>query len=112
MIRRLPEGFEALEPFVDQWVHGGFQDRFVTRYTSEMADISAFYDAAAPLADQGLSEIGRVGLETQSEEHVTLFRLLMALAHVAVAVERYRQPRPKSVNWPATLVVTKGSYPS
>lgn len=108
----LPAGFEVLEPFVASWALGDFQARFLARYESDMPAIRRFYDAITPLADQALDHLSGRPLADLNESEATLFRLLLALAHVAVAVERYGQPRPKSVTWPATLVVTQGSFPS
>ncbi|AEG51449.1 hypothetical protein Sphch_3867 [Sphingobium chlorophenolicum L-1] len=111
MVQALPPGFEALEPFVAHWARDDFQARFVTRYESSFADIQAFYDAITPLADRILQTLEQTELNAMPDGHKTLFRLLMALAHIAVAVERHRQPRPRSITWPTTLEVTQGSFP-
>lgn len=108
----LPPGFEALEPFVPIWALDDFQARFLARYDSDMAEIRPFYDAMTPLADAALEELGRQDLANLSERHAVLFKMLMSLVHVAVPVERYGQPRPKSVTWPAGLTVTQGSFPA
>src|ERR1700761_9612313 len=51
--RRLPAGFEDLEPFVDQWSLTGTQERHACRETASIGDIRRFYDtmlARAPAA--------------------------------------------------------------
>ncbi|KEQ53550.1 hypothetical protein [Sphingobium chlorophenolicum] len=111
MAQALPPGFEALEPFVAHWARDDFQARFITRYESSYEDIQAFYDAIMPMADRILQALEQTGLDDMPDAHRTLFKLLMALAHIAVAVERHRQPRPRSITWPTTLEVTQGSFP-
>lgn len=93
------------------WALDDFQRRFVARYESDMASIRAFYDAITPLADRALDRLGTRPLTDLDAGEMRLLRLLLALAHIAVPVERYGQPRPKAVNWPTTLVVTQGSFP-
>lgn len=108
---RLPAGFEALEPFVEVWAKDDFQSRFETRFESRMGDIRAFYDAMQPRANDALEHLEQYPLDQIPDDAMTLFKLVMALAHVAVAVERHNQPGPKNVTWPTTLRVTQGSYP-
>lgn len=109
--RTLPAGFEALEPYVDAWARDDFQGRFETRFTSDMAAILDFYDQMQPRADEALRYLETLPLEALPPEAERLFKLLMALAHVAVSVERHGQPGPKGVSWPTTLRVTQGSFP-
>nr|WP_314434110.1 hypothetical protein [uncultured Brevundimonas sp.] len=109
---RLPAGFEALEPFVDAWSRDDFQARFEARFESGMDDIRAFYDVMQPRANAALEHLEQYPLDAIPAESMALFKLLMALAHVAVAVERHNQPGPKNVTWPTTLRVTQGSSPS
>ncbi|WP_409019394.1 hypothetical protein [Brevundimonas vesicularis] len=108
---RLPQGFEDLEPYVDGWARDGFQARFETRFESGMDAIREFYAGMQPRADEALVHLEQYPLGEMPENAQTLFKLLMALAHVAVAVERHNQPGPKSVTWPTTLRVTQGSFP-
>lgn len=108
---RLPAGFETLEPFVDAWARDDFQARFETRFESGMDDIRTFYGAMQPRANEALEHLEQYPLDAIPPEAGVLFKLVMALAHVAVAVERHNQPGPKNVTWPTTLRVTQGSYP-
>lgn len=109
---RLPQGFESLEPFIDGWARDDFQSRFETRFESDMPSIRAFYDQMQPRAAEALEHLEQYPLNSFPEDATRLFQLLMALAHVAVAVERHNQPGPKNVTWPTTLRVTQGSSPS
>lgn len=109
---QLPSGFDALEPFVERWERADFQARFLTRYESDMDEIRAFYEAITPLADKALEHLSDHDFTDLAPPEATLLKLLLALAHIAIPVERYGQPRPKSVTWPTTLVVTQGSFPS
>ncbi|WP_295224601.1 hypothetical protein [uncultured Brevundimonas sp.] len=107
----LPAGFEALEPYVEVWARDDFQSRFEARFTSDMDAIREFYDQMQPRADDALRFLESLPLEALPPEAERLFKLLMALAHVAVSVERHGQPGPKGVGWPTTLRVTQGSFP-
>lgn len=107
----LPAGFDELESYVADWARDDFQSRFETRFTRDMAAIRDFYDHMQPRADDALTYLEGVPLDAMPPEAERLFKLLMALAHVAVSVERHGQPGPKNVAWPTTLRVTQGSYP-
>ncbi|MEC3911891.1 hypothetical protein U5A82_15860 [Sphingobium sp. CR2-8] len=108
----LPPGFEDLAPFLGYWNQPDCQARFVARFESDMDGIRSFYDAITPRADAALAELERFEITALPPAHQNLYGLLMSLAHVAVAVERYGQPRPKSVTWPTTLTVTQGIHPA
>lgn len=109
---RLPEGFERLEPYVDTWARDDFQARFEQRFESDMGAIHDFYDQMQPRAAEALDLLERYPLDALPEDAARLFKLLMALAHVAISVERHNQPGPKNVTWPTTLKVAQGSFPS
>lgn len=108
----LPAGFEALEPFVEDWALPSFNARLTARYDSRMVDLQAFYDVMQPLAEPALQRLEAYPFDALPEEMIVLFRLLMSLAHVAVSVERQKAPRPKSVKWPSNLSVIQGPSPA
>lgn len=108
----LPQEFEALEPFVEKWALADFNARLTARYNGEMAELQAFYDVMQPLAEPAMQVLEAHPFEALPEDLLPLFRLVMALAHVAVSGERQRAPRPKSVKWPSNLVVIEGPAPA
>jgi hypothetical protein len=108
----LPPGFESLEPFVATWALDDCQARYERRFDSDMASLTAFYDAMEPLADRALLYLDRQSRPDLSEAESNLFKLVMALAHVALAIERQKQPRPRNVAYPNTLTVVHCSDPA
>lgn len=112
MTNRLPAGFEKLEPFIDAWALPDFNARLAARYNSDMAALQAFYDAIQPVAEDAMVELEKHPYGALPEPALALFQLVMALAHVAVSVERQRAPRPKSVKWPSNLSVVSGPQPA
>jgi hypothetical protein len=107
----LPSGFEELEPFVAQWTKSTFQQRLEARSESAMADIESFYGAAAPRVPEMITALEGVSPEDRSPEQRRLYELLLGLAHVAHAVERYGQPTPKHTAYPNRLRVIAGPRP-
>lgn len=108
----LPGGFADLEPFVALWACSHFQDRFTTRYESNMEDIQAFYDAMLPRAEAILEALDDRPLDNLTGAWRRLFELLMAFSHVALAVERHGQPRAANTRYPTTLRVIQGGVPA
>jgi len=112
MTARLPEAFEALEPFVDRWALDDFQARYECRFDSDMTSINAFYGAMQPLAEHAMAEIERHPLDRLPPKVHTLFKLTMSLVHAAQAVECYRQPQPLNIIYPNELKILRCSEPS
>lgn len=107
----LPDGFADLEPFLEKWARPHFQDRFTVRCESTMDDIRAFYDAMLPRVEAVLEALGDQPLDRLKGPWRRLFDLLMAFAHVGMAVERHGQPRAANTRYPTTLRVVQGSTP-
>lgn len=109
--RLLPAGFEELEPFVPRWALDKFQRRLDERARSAMTDIQTFYDAVSARVDDIFAALDGHALDALPPPEHRLYNLLMALAHVAHAVERHGQPRPANTNYPNTLRVIAGPTP-
>lgn len=83
----LPQGYEALEPFVAQWAIAGSQARTEARSNSTPEARQAFFDAASPLLAQGLDMLDAKPLGGLNEAEKRLLDLFLSLAHVGMAVE-------------------------
>jgi len=89
----LPAGFEELEPFVDQWCLKGTQERHARRESASMEDIRRFYDAMLAKAPAAIAFLDGKAFDGLADDERRLMNLLLALGHVAVAVEVHGQPR-------------------
>jgi hypothetical protein len=89
----LPRGFEALEPFVEDWVLEDVAARLTKRLGSTIAEIRGFYDAILPLGEQALAYLRNYQLGALPPDGERLLKLMLALAEVGPAVEWYDNPR-------------------
>lgn len=89
----LPEGFADLEPFVADWVLPTSTARSRKRNSSQMSEITAFYDALQPRLKAVLEHLGTVPYDdTMPDEEHRLLGLALSLAEITPAVEWYDQP--------------------
>jgi len=107
----LPNGFEALEPFVAYWDVPSSEMRMRRRSEASMEDIKAFYDAMAPRGEQILQYLERFKMDALPEREARLFRLLLALAQAAMAVEMHGQPRVPFSPYPHAVTILKPPQP-
>jgi hypothetical protein len=98
--RGLPSGFEDLEAFVDQWSLPGTQERHACREAASIADIRRFYDAMLARAPAAIDFLDGKPFSGLADDEIRLMRLLLALGHVAVAVEVHGQPRAPHTPYP------------
>ena len=108
----LPPGFADLEPFVADWAHADFEARFDARYSADMKAITEFYHAMLPRADALLAVIEKQDLTALEGDNLNGYRLLMSLAHCALAVERHKQPRAPNTQYPNSVRIVKGPLPA
>jgi hypothetical protein len=85
--KRLPPGFEQLEPFVAQWAVKGTAAREQLRGTSTEADRAAFYDAAHDILPKALAYLDGKPLKDFDDGETALMNLMLSLAHVALSIE-------------------------
>ena len=105
----LPAGFEDLEPFLDQWCLTGTQERHVRRETASMEDIRRFYDAMLARAPDAIAFLEGKPFDGLADNERRLMQLLLALGHVAVAVEVHGQPRAPHTPYPHRVRLTQPS---
>lgn len=88
----LPAGFEALEPFIADWVLPDSLARMARRRASNMEDIRAFYDAAIAQAEPALNHLRAFPLGEIPPAEERLLKLMLALAELGPAVEWFDSP--------------------
>lgn len=86
-IPTLPQGFEALQPFVGQWSRDTLSARDTARLDSSPDERRAFYDAAGALAPAALDYLDARALDSFNPGERALMNLMLSLIHVALAVE-------------------------
>ena len=96
MTSRLPQGFEELECWVDEWgIEDGHQ-RYVKRVNSTMEELKAFYNDMFPRGKEAIEYVNQFDYnEPLPEDAANLRNLVYSLITVALAVEVWRQPRVK-----------------
>lgn len=86
----LPEGFAALDPFVAQWALATAAERTAARDASTPEEREAFYAVAREAQGPALAWLDTKGLRAFDAADERLMRLMLSLAHVALAVELQR----------------------
>jgi hypothetical protein len=89
----LPEQFADLEPFAKAWSLPREHDRYERRLASSMEELQAFYNAAAPRAEEAQTYLDQFDLDDLPERELNLLRLFYSLITVSFAVDVFRQPR-------------------
>jgi hypothetical protein len=104
---RLPAGFEDLERFVEEWCRPQTQQRHTCRETASMEDIRQFYDAMLAQAPAAIAFLDGKPFDRLADDELRLMYLLLALGHVAVAVEVHGQPRAPHTPYPHRVRLTQ-----
>ena len=84
---RLPEGFAVLEPFIDRWALRSTAERAARRSDSTPEERAEFFAAAGPVMNAALDYLDARSLDGLTPAEQRLMDLILALAHVALAVE-------------------------
>jgi len=91
----LPEGFAALEPFVEGWAITGSAARAARRGNSSPAEREALYAVAKDLLEPALTYLDTIPLDEFSSADSRLMDMMLSLAHVALAVEGMGDDEPR-----------------
>jgi hypothetical protein len=91
----LPSGYEALEPFVQDWAIEGAANRARRRSESTVAERAAFFAAAKDFAAPALKQLDEKPLAELEPREERLLNLMLTLAHVAMAVEIQGEVEPE-----------------
>ena len=91
----LPEGFEALSPFVECWSADSAAGRADCRQRSDEAGRQAFYAIASPLIPGALDYLDSKPLKELNDAEQRLMDLVLSFAHLAMAVELHKDQEAK-----------------
>ncbi len=83
----LPKGFEPLEPFVERFALEGTANRARLRSESSAEERVAFHQAAKDHIAAALDFLDRKPVDELEGPEQTLMNLVLAYAHIALAVE-------------------------
>jgi hypothetical protein len=84
----LPAGFEALAPYARTWGRLTSQsDRYMMRQATPMAELQAFYDAAAPRLEEIFTHLDGFPPDELPAPEALLYRTVLGLTEVVQAVE-------------------------
>ena len=103
----LPDGFEALAPFVEFWAADTAAGRAHCRDISDEASRVAFYNAANDLVPQALAFLDEKPLEQFDASEQRLMKLVLSFAHVAMAVELQREEEPRHARYRPFMRITR-----
>jgi hypothetical protein len=109
MAALLPQGYEALEPFVAQWAIEGSQARTQARTDSTPEQRQAFFDVASPLLAGGLEELDRKPLKELDDAEKRLMNLFLSLAHVGMAVEVHGPDEARHATLRAAMPIVRST---
>jgi hypothetical protein len=107
MSTTLPEGFAALEPFAATWAMSGSAARAAQRGGSTAAEREAFYAAAKDLLIPALAYLDGKPLAAFTAQDGRLMDLMLALAHVALAVEGLGDDEPRHATMRQHMHITR-----
>ena len=109
MTARLPEGFEALEPFFDRWAIRTTRERDKARGESRFEDLQAFYDAGQPLLGKALAYLDTFPVKELAGKEECLMDLMLSLAHVSLAVEIHREMEPQHAISREAMIISRST---
>jgi hypothetical protein len=89
----LPEKFAALEPWVADWAKATRTERYETRLSKNIDELSAFYDAVAPYAEDATAYLDTLDINDLPEDATRLLQLLYSFILVSYPVNIFKQPR-------------------
>jgi hypothetical protein len=107
----LPSGFDELEQFVGYWVRDTNNERWKQRSKASMEEIQRFYDHMLARAEDAIAHLDAFPLDDMPPASERLFKLLLAIAHVAMAVEMHGQPIAHRAQLRSDLQMTQGPWP-
>ncbi|MGU7768633.1 hypothetical protein ACV229_00430 [Burkholderia sp. MR1-5-21] len=89
---RVPQRFDALQPFVEHWALATETERNAQRHAMPMSEITRFGTAMLGCVDEVVAYLNGFELGALAGDDATLMVLLLSFAEVAPAIEFYRQP--------------------
>jgi hypothetical protein len=103
----LPEGFAALEPFVDRWALRTTAERDRRRSDSSFEELEAFFGVAQPLLESALAYLDKFPVGQLGSSEQRLMDLMMSLAHVSVGVEVHKEMEARHAELRRAMRITR-----
>lgn len=91
--RQLPEGFSALERWVDDWALATRAERYAARLNRPYDELVAFYDGIAPHAERAIAHLDGLDIDNLGPEATRLMHMLFSMILVSYAVNIFKQNR-------------------
>jgi len=91
-VAQLPPGFEALEPWVADWVKPRRDERYHVRLSKTIEELGEFYDAIAPRAEEAMAYLDGLDLNDLPPAADNLLQLLYSMILVSYSVNVFFQP--------------------
>jgi len=88
-VKTLPDGFESIENWVDDWSLSTQNTRWEKRLSSTPEEIISFYHAIVPHLDKILDYVDRSKFGELSEAGSRLYCLALMVAEISPNVELY-----------------------
>lgn len=89
----LPEKFSVLDSWVADWSLATRTERYAMRLSKNIDELSAFYDAVAPLAEEAIEYLDTLDINDLPEDAARLLNLLYSFILVSYPVNIFKQPR-------------------
>ncbi|MGE3690715.1 MAG: hypothetical protein AB7F98_04980 [Novosphingobium sp.] len=109
MSGQLPQGFDALEPFIERWAIRTTRERDAARGESSFADLQAYYDAAQPLLGPALAYLDTLPVKQLAGSDQRLMDMMLSLAHVSPAVEIHKEMEPAHAIARQAMLITRST---
>lgn len=105
--RLLPEGYEALEPFVADWAIPTLAGRVKKRIDSSPEEKHSLYEVVRELAPQALGELDAKPLDQFNVAERRLLAVLLSYAQVALSIEVRGEGEPVHAQDRRHMIVTR-----
>lgn len=89
MAQLLPEGFESLETWANEWAMSTQNTRWDKRLASTREELIAFYQAVQPHLEEILEHADKFEIGKLPEQSARLYALALMVAEIAPNVELY-----------------------
>ena len=90
MTKKLPKKFSSLDVFTDKWVLPTEAERHQTRLTTELDELTVFYDAMLPRMDDIITHLDSFELQKLEDENQNLLLLSFTFIEVSTSIEFFK----------------------
>lgn len=102
----LPQAFEDLQPLATAgWCLGTETERVEKRHSSSAAELRTFYDLMVPRLESAIEHLNEFDLKDFPEPEQHLMNLLLSMAEVTFAVEKFDADESRYEGLPADRFV-------